>query len=162
MRWWLSVLKSSQINRRSKSCKIPASLLKNEFLHRCFSGILPFGIGASFSQEHLLLAACSFATSGKTFLWKQSQNMFFTFGKSLKMAEKGRGLTDKEITTNIKSFKSQFFFRDGLRTCQIYQMELFPKEVSGLNPIVIFAKSSIFDVWGVLIPPLPLIFLYNH
>ena len=72
--------------------------------------------------------------------------MFFTFGKSLKMAEKGRGLTDKEITTNIKSFKSQFFFRDGLRTCQIYQMELFPKEVSGLNPIVIFAKSSIFDV----------------
>ena len=34
--------------------------------------------------------------------------MFFTFPKSLKIAEKGRGLTDKEFTTNIKSFKSQF------------------------------------------------------
>ena len=34
--------------------------------------------------------------------------MIFTFQKLLKMAEKGRGLTEKEIITNIKSFKSQF------------------------------------------------------
>ena len=37
--------------------------------------------------------------------------MLFTFQKSLKMAEKGWGLTDKEITTNILKVPNLSFFQ---------------------------------------------------